>query len=112
MLRTHACSSKVVGHTLATQLSRRVLSEVAELPVTRILTPEQVLQGLKEDVVSHLALQNAPAELGPSEFETPPKKARRAKASIHEMLEAKTRQCLWILENRLAVFRADSVPRS
>ena len=34
MLRTHACSSMVVGQTLATQLSRRVRSEIAELPVT------------------------------------------------------------------------------
>ena len=54
----------------------------------------------------HLALQNAPAEQGPDEFETPPNKARRDKSSIHEMLEAKTRQCLRILENRLAVIRA------
>ena len=42
----------------------------------------------------------------PQDLETPPKKARRDKGSLREMLDAKSRQCRWILENRLACRRA------
>ena len=37
---------------------------------------------------------------------TPVKKARRDPTSVREMKEAKTRQCLWIPENRFAATRA------
>ena len=73
-----------------------------------LLTQQEVLEGLKEDLVGHLALESKPRPCPgePEELETPPKKARRNKGSLREMLEAKTRQCRWILENRLACRRA------
>ena len=107
ILRAHPVVSKLVCSTLATQVSRRILAEIAELPVD-LLTEQQVLAGVKEDIVSQLALVNRPRPGAgePQDLETPPKKARRDKGSLREMLDAKTRQCRWILENRLACRRA------
>ena len=106
-LRAPSVASKLVGSTLATQVSRRILSEVSELPVD-LLTEHQVLAGVKEDIVGQLALVHRPrpAAPEPQDLETPQKKARRSKVCLREMLEAKTRQCRWILENRLACRRA------
>ena len=104
ILRTPACSEQLVGRTLGTQVSRRILSEVAEVPVP-LLSPAAELQGLKQDLMSHLVLLHGPRE--PEEGpEVPAKKRKRDRKNLEEMMEAKTRQCLWILENRLSIRRA------
>ena len=54
ILRAPNCSAKLVGPTLGTQLSRLILSEIAEVPVT-LLSPQAVNQGLKADLVSSLS---------------------------------------------------------
>ena len=105
ILRSHGCCSKLVGSTLATQASRLLLAEVAEVPVP-LLSPDAVVLGLKRDLLSTLALQHGPRQRDLPDCITPVKKARRDPTSVREMKEAKTRQCLWILENRLAVTRA------
>ena len=51
ILRAPKCSAKLVGPTLGTQLSRLILSEIAEVPVT-LLSPDAELLGLKQDLVS------------------------------------------------------------
>ena len=105
VLRARTCSSKLVGRTLGIQLSRRVLEEIAEVPVA-LLSPEQVVIGLKQDLVATLSLQHAPRERDAPDDDTPVKKARRDPRSKNEMLHAKTSQCLWVLTNRLAARRA------
>ena len=54
ILRAAKCSAKLVGPTLGTQLSRLILSEIAEVPVT-LLSPDAELLGLNQDLVSSLA---------------------------------------------------------
>ena len=90
--------------TLGTQLSRLILSEIAEVPVA-LLSPAAELLGLKQDLVSSLSLRHCPRSCEPTEDITPVKKARRCEHSRHEMIRTKTDQCLWMLENRLAVRR-------
>ena len=104
ILRAPHCSAKLVGPTLGTQLSRLILSEVAEVPVT-LLSPEAVLLGLKQDLVSSLSQRHCRRSCEPTEDITPVKKARRCEHSRQEMIRAKTSQCLWMLENRLAARR-------
>ena len=99
------CCSKIVGKTLGQHVSRRVLSEVAEVPVP-LLSAEAFVQGLKGDIIATLALQHKPGVRDAPDDLTPVKKARRNPASCREMMAAKTKQCLWVLENRLAVRRA------
>ena len=104
ILRSRACTSKIVGPTLGLQISRLVLAEVAEVPVA-LVPPGALILGLKRDIVNTLST-HLTADTGPTECVTPVKKARRDPRSRQEMLGHKTRECLWILENRLAVRRA------
>ena len=105
ILRSRACTSKLMGETLGLQISRLVLAEVAEVPVA-LVPPGALMLGLKRDLVSTLSLQHRSADTEPSECLTPVKKARRDPTSRREMMTIKTRESLWILENRLAVKRA------
>ena len=107
ILRSRACTSKIVGPTLGLQISRLVLAEVAEVPVA-LVPPGALILGLKRDIVNTLSNQHLTADTGPTECVTPVKKARRDPGSRQEMMGHKTRQCLWILENRLAVRRASA----
>ena len=108
VLRAPKCSAKLVGPTLGTQLSRLILSEIAEVPVA-LLSPAAELLGLKQDLVSSLSLRHCPRSCEPTEDITPVKKARRCEHSRHEMIRTKTDQCLWMLENRLAVRRTRAI---
>eukprot|EP00972_Heterocapsa_arctica_P082267 12123406-Heterocapsa_arctica.AAC.1 len=55
-------AAKLVGPTLAIQLGRMILSEVAELPVP-LLADIDVSLGIKKDLVATLVqLHSAPAE--------------------------------------------------
>ena len=53
ILRSPSWSSKLVGRTLARQLSRGIMAEVGEVPVP-MLDQGAVMQGLKSEVLSHL----------------------------------------------------------
>ena len=99
ILRAPKCTAKLVGPTLGTQLSRLILSEIAEVPVT-LLPPAAELLGLKQDLVSTLAQRHCRRSCEPTEDLTPVKRARRDEQSRHEMIKAKTAQCLWMLENQ------------
>ena len=92
VLRAPQCSAKLVGPTLGTQLSRLILSEIAEVPVT-LLSPDAVLLGLKQDLVSSLSQRHCRRSCEPTEDITPVKKARRDEHSRHDMVRTKTAQC-------------------
>ena len=111
ILRTSACSSKLVGRTLGTQLSRLILSEIAEVPVP-LLDTSAVLVGLKQEVVDTLQQLHGPRIASGDDCTQPAKKAKRDKESLQEQMGAKTRQCLWILENRMAITRASQTLKS
>ena len=72
VLRAPQCSAKLVGPTLGTQLSRLILSEIAEVPVT-LLSPDAVLLGLKQDLVSSLSQRHCRRSCEPTEDITPVK---------------------------------------
>ena len=103
VMRSPACCSQLVGPSMATQVARMLLSEVAEVPVP-LLSDADLLLGVKRDLVNkcHLDLEEDGVEC-----EMPQKKAKRTKNDNDEMLAAKTKQVLWALENRLAIRRVE-----
>ena len=101
LLRSSVCS-KFVGSSLSLQLSRKILAEVAELPVP--LVPEKELhQQLKQEMVDRLARLHAPVEC--EESLEPNRKRSRTMDSRNEMLMDKTKQVLFMLQNRVAINR-------
>ena len=103
LLRSSLCS-KLVGSALATKVSRRVLSEVAELPVP--LVPEVHMQEqIQRDLINALTeLHCEPAE-DEEVTQRPPKKARKGPEDINENMRDKTKQVLFMLENRMPAMR-------
>ena len=87
ILRAPKCSAKLVGPTLGTQLSRLLLSEIAEVPVT-LLSPDALLLGLKQDLVSSLSQRHCRRSCEPTEDITPVKKARRCEQSKQDQIRA------------------------
>ena len=88
ILRAPKCSAKLVGPTLGTQLSRLILSEIAEVPVT-LLSPDAELLGLKQDLVSSLAQRHCRRSCEPTEDITPVTKARRCEHGRQDMIETR-----------------------
>ena len=99
ILRSTDCSSKFLGRTLATQVSRQVLSEVAEVPVPLLGGPA-VLAGTQQDLLNSLSQLHGPRD--EEESLRPTKKAKRDPQSLREQKQKNTLQCLWVLENRIA----------
>ena len=73
ILRSQSWSSKLVGRTLARQLSRGIMSEVGEVPVP-MLDQDAVMQGLKSEVLSHLWQVHEPRDDADAECPRPRKK--------------------------------------
>ena len=92
ILRVRGCSSRLVGRTLVAQMSRLILSEIAEVPVP-LLSPDAVVLGLKRELVSTLSSQHGPQD-EPPDCITPVKKTKNNPTSLRDLLEAKTRQSL------------------
>ena len=106
VMRSPACCSQLVGPSMATQVARMLLSEVAEVPVP-LLADADLLLGIKRDLVASLTENKCQHDLEEEgvECDMPWKKAKRTKKDLDEMLESKTKQILWALENRLAIRR-------
>ena len=107
VLRSSFFCLRLVGPTLATQLSRKVLALVSDMSVP-LLGDEELQQGLKTDVVSLLTKAQCKPESGDERPSTPAKKRSRTVQARMELLDTKTKQTLWILENRLCVSRSNS----
>ena len=80
LLRSTACKH-LVGPTMATQVSRLVTSEIAEVPAP-LLTAEELMRGTQSDLVSTLEQLQCPTEDLADEEVRPMKKARRDQESI------------------------------
>lgn len=100
-LRSCLCC-KLVGSALANKVSRLVLSEIAELPVPLMPEADMHLQ-IQRDLVNTLTeLHCEPEE---DEDQRPAKKARRNMVDKQENMGDKTKQVLFMLENRMPAMR-------
>ena len=104
VLRSSAFCSRLVGPTLATQMSRKVLALVSDMSVP-LLSEEGLQQGLKTDIVGLLTHTHCKPESDDERHSTPSKKKSRTTQSRMDIWTAKTKEVLWILENRMCVSR-------
>jgi hypothetical protein len=104
LLRSSLCS-KLVGPALAAQANRLILAHIAELPVVTFSQEDLGLK-IKDDLAASLAELHCGPDLhcGPV-YDKPLKKQRRDHTSAVESLGHKTKQVLFMLENRLASSR-------
>ena len=70
-----------------------------------LLSDERLHEGLKTDVVGLLTQANCKPDSDDDKVSTPSKKRSRTAGGRLQMWDAKTKQVLWILENRLCVSR-------
>ena len=105
ILRSGLCR-KLVGPALATQASRLILQEVAEVPVA-LLSPDDLAIGVRQDLVDSLHRQQCePSEaVGPDEK---PAKRSRTTEAIERTIATKTEQVLFMVKNRVASTRLRS----
>ena len=104
LLRSGLCS-KLVGPSLAGQVSRLILAEIAEVPVDLLSDAELNIQ-VRQDLVNSLAAPLCdPAD---SEDDKRPTKRSRTRAAIDETMKAKTDQVLFMVKNRIASRRVQS----
>ena len=75
LLRSSLCS-KLVGPSLAAQMSRMTLAETAEVPV-EMVPAEALSQMIKQDLVAMLAQQNCCEEFEDNLEQQPAKKLKR-----------------------------------
>ena len=104
VLRSSAFCSRLVGPTLATQMSRKVLALVSDMSVP-LLSEEGLQQGMKTDIVGLLTHTHCKPESDDERHSTPSKKKSRTTQSRMDMMTVKTKEVLWILENRMCVSR-------
>jgi len=104
VLRSSLCS-KLLGPTLAAQVGRMLLAELAELPVP-LLTEQEVNLGAKGDLVATLtALHCGHDSASDEDLARPTKRSRRPQA-IKDLLKSKTEQTLFVLRNRVSMTRS------
>eukprot|EP00959_Pyramimonas_sp_CCMP1952_P351166 7356593-Pyramimonas_sp.AAC.1 len=94
----------LVGQTLRRQISRLIIAEVAQLPVT-LLTEQEVALGTQQDIAASLVEQHCQPEEAQGVEDRPRKLARRDAQSIRGGMDDKTKQAIYALENRLAIRR-------
>ena len=103
LLRSSLCS-KLVGPSLAAQMSRMILADTADVP-GELVPAEELSQRIKQDLVAMLAQQNCCEEFEDNLEHQPTKKMKRDTQSIQSCLSAKTAQVKFMLKNRLAYGR-------
>ena len=87
-------------------MSKEVLALVSDMSVP-LLGEEGLQQGLKTDIVGLLTQTHCKPESDDERHSTPAKKKSRTAQSRMEMWDFKTKQVLWILENRMCVGRGN-----
>ena len=109
-LRSSLCA-KLVGPTLAKQVSLKILSEIVELPVP-LMSDQDITRGLKVDLAATLEqLHCGPDNVQGTdeEFHRPAKRLRKDKTALADQVAAKTRQVLFAIRNRLPWRRVKEV---
>ena len=103
LLRSSHCS-RLVGTTLAEQVSRLLLAEIAELPV-ELLSTQELARKLKEEVVATMVKTYCEEPEDEAAGRPVAKKLRRTQKIVDENLGNKTQQVLFMLRNRIAATR-------
>ena len=103
LLRSGLCS-KLVGPALATQASRLILEEVAQVPVD-LLSPDDLAIKVRQDLIDSLHRQQCEEVEDPDEK---PAKRSITKEAIERTLATKTDQVLFMVKNRVASTRLRS----
>jgi hypothetical protein len=98
-------ATKLVGPTLALQLGRQILQEVAELPVP-LLSDMEVALGLKKDLVASLVQQHTSQAEGDAE-EFPAKRLKTR--TSQDRYAANTLSVEFALKNRLSWMRVGDI---
>ena len=91
-------AGKLVGPTMAKQLSRKVLAEVADVPAP-LMSDADLLKGCQRDLVASLRLQHCEDDV--VDIDRPTKRLRRAKASMSQTLAASTQTVLYALKHHV-----------
>ena len=106
LLRSSVCR-KLVGSSMAAEVNKKVLSEIAELPVPVSSERDMLLQ-LKKEVIDKLTQEHGDPE-DIEEMADPAiiKKKSRTLESRDALLVDKTNQVLFLLQNRVAVSRTE-----
>ena len=112
VLMSNVCCSRLVGPSLAALVRRKVLALVSDLSVP-LPNDDEMNNGLKSDVVALLTEAHCRPVPEPDEaLSTPAKKKSRTLEARASLLADKTKQVLWVLENRLATSRSNETLRS
>ena len=94
------------GLALATQVSRLVLAEISEVPVT-LMSDRDLHAAIKQDLVNSLAAKHCPPE--ELDLNASPSKRRRMNdkqtQGWKESIAAKTDHVFWMVRNRVATKR-------
>ncbi len=93
-------AAQLVGSTLAIQVSRQILAEIAELPVPLLTAIEESL-GLKNDLVTSLAVQLHPSKATDDAEEQPAKRLKTARPYKNRCAD-RTSSVQFVLENRVS----------
>ena len=105
-LRSRWCS-KLVGPALAAQIKRQILQEISEMPVGLFAEADLGLQ-VRQDLVNTLSSQVEETDLAADA--EPAKKRSRTSIAIDATMTNKTKQVLYMLQNRMVTMRVhDSV---
>ena len=99
LLRSGLCS-KLVGTALAAQASRMILAEIAAVPV-KLLSSDELALTVRQELVAALCAKHCEPE--PEEPARPTKKSR-TQQSRDETMTTKTKEVLYMLQNRLCSF--------
>ena len=105
LLRSGLCR-KLVGPALATQASRLILEEVAQVRVA-LLSPDDLAIKVRQDLVETLHRQQCEPSGADDPGEKPAKRGR-TKEAIERTLATKTDQVLFMVKNRVASTRLRS----
>ena len=110
LLRSSRCS-QLVGTALATQVSREILAEVAEVPV-QLCSEQDLALEVRRNLIGLLEKTLCDPEEDEDLDQEPLRKKQRSLQARKEQLQSKTTQVLFMLQNRLCVSRAQGTLES
>ena len=106
ILRSSLCS-QLVGSTMAAQANRLILAEIADVPV-QPLADAAINSQVRQELIDALEQHHCGPELSEAPGGSPAKKFKRTQAAQEEMLIDKTKQVLYVLQNRIANSRVNA----
>ena len=102
-LRSAHCA-RLVGPAMAAQVSRKLLAEIASLPLENLESEQDLARKVKEDLVAAMAKLHGDND-SEEEEQRPAKKLRRDPGTLLGYLADKTHQVLYMVQNRIPATR-------